>query len=100
MAISRIEPAGLPPAPPEPRSSSAAKPAEGPFATVINRLLATANTNQAQADQAVRELAMGRTDDLHNVMLAVAQADLTFRLVLEIRNRLVEGFQEVLRLQV
>jgi flagellar hook-basal body complex protein FliE len=75
-------------------------PAAGPFTKVIDHLLGQANQLQAQADQAVQELALGKTDDLHRVLLAVSQADLSFRLILEIRNRLTDAFQEVTRMQV
>ena len=73
---------------------------EGPFARIIDQALAQATGPQAQADQAVRDLAMGQTDNLHGVLLSVAQADMTFRLILEIRNRLTEAYQEIMRMQV
>ncbi len=74
--------------------------AQGPFSGVIDRLLASVNGEQVRADRAVEDLALGRTDNLHGVMLAVARADLSFRLALEIRNRLTEALQEVMRMQV
>ena len=43
---------------------------------------------------------MGQTDNLHSVMLAVANADLSFQLFLEIRNRLTEALQQILQMQV
>ena len=43
---------------------------------------------------------MGQTDNLHSVMLAVAKADLSFRTILEVRNRLTDAFQEIMRMQV
>jgi flagellar hook-basal body complex protein FliE len=52
-----------------------------------------------QANQAVQDLALGRTDHLHNVLLEVAQADLAFRLVLEMRNRLTDAYQDVMKMQ-
>jgi flagellar hook-basal body complex protein FliE len=67
---------------------------------MIDHLLAGANTQQVQADQAVRDLASGRADNIHNVMLAVAKADLSFHMILEIRNRLTEAYQEIMRMQV
>jgi flagellar hook-basal body complex protein FliE len=73
---------------------------QGTFSKVIDRLLGDANGQQIQADKAVEDLALGRTDNLHGVMLAVAKADLSFRLALEVRNRLTEAFQEMMRMQV
>ena len=74
--------------------------AESPFAKLIDHLVGDANAQQAHADQVVRQLATGQTDNVHDVMLAVAKADLSFRLVLEVRNRLTEAYQEVMRMQV
>jgi flagellar hook-basal body complex protein FliE len=75
-------------------------PGAGGFMQVIEGLLASANGQQASADQAVRDLAIGQTDNLHGVLLEVAKADLSFRLVLEIRNRLTDAFQEIMRMQM
>jgi flagellar hook-basal body complex protein FliE len=72
----------------------------GSFGAMMERLLGSAAQQQAQADQAVRDLALGRTEDVHNVLLAAAKADLSFRLVLEIRNRLLEAYQQVMSMQV
>jgi len=63
-------------------------------------LVGKVNAQQASADQAVHQLALGQTDNLHGVMLEVAKADLGFRLFLEIRNRLTDALQEVLHMQV
>ena len=52
------------------------------------------------ANAAVTALATGEAQDLHTVSLAVAQADLSFRLILELRNRLADALQEVTRMQV
>jgi flagellar hook-basal body complex protein FliE len=63
-------------------------------------LLAGNQQANAAADAAVTALATGEAQDLHTVSLAVAQADLSFRLILELRNRLTDALQEVTRMQV
>jgi flagellar hook-basal body complex protein FliE len=70
-----------------------------PFGNLLERVLDGAVQSGTQADSAVRDLAVGRTDSFHEVMLQVAQADLSFRLVLEIRNRLTEAYQEIAKMQ-
>ncbi|VTT97894.1 flagellar hook-basal body complex protein : Flagellar hook-basal body complex protein FliE OS=Desulfuromonas acetoxidans DSM 684 GN=fliE PE=3 SV=1: FliE [Gemmataceae bacterium] len=74
-------------------------PASG-FANVLNGILAGNQQANAAADAAVTDLATGKAQDLHTVSLAVAQADMSFRLILELRNRLADAFQEVTRMQV
>ena len=54
----------------------------------LRSVLGSAVQSDQQAGAAVRDLATGQTDNLHGVLLQVAQADLSFRLILEIRNRL------------
>ena len=73
---------------------------ETSFAQVISGLLQDANAQQLQSDHALQQLVTGETDNVHNVVLAVAKADLSFRLVLEIRNRLIDSYQEIMRMQV
>jgi flagellar hook-basal body complex protein FliE len=82
--------------------SGAATPAtsSGGFTRLVEQFLDQASTQQAHADQGVQALAMGQTDNLHQVLLSAAKADLTFRMVLEIRNRLTEAFQEIMRMQI
>jgi flagellar hook-basal body complex protein FliE len=76
-----------------------ATPADG-FGRVLQGLLAENGATQATADAAVRAVATGEAQDLHTVSLAVAQADLSFRLILELRNRLADAVSEVTRMQV
>lgn len=80
--------------------SAAPAPAAEGFGRVVDRMLSGANAEQAHAEQAVRDFAMGRTDNLHGVMLAMAKADLSFRLILEVRNRLSDAYQQVMSMQV
>jgi flagellar hook-basal body complex protein FliE len=72
----------------------------GGFATILNGLLDSNRQASSAADAAVTALATGEAQDLHTVSLAVAQADLSFRLILELRNRLADALQEVTRMQV
>jgi flagellar hook-basal body complex protein FliE len=70
------------------------------FGRVIDQLLSSHAQTEAKANQAVLDLSMGKTDDLHAVALAASMADLSFRRILEIRNRLLESYQEIMRMPV
>lgn len=100
MAIAPVGPSGWSSAAEAIRQTAQAPSGELPFANVIKNLLGQANMHQMQADQAVQELATGQTDNLHHVMLSVAKADLSFRMVLEVRNRLADALQEIMRMQI
>jgi flagellar hook-basal body complex protein FliE len=74
--------------------------APGAFTKVLEHYLGAAGEQQVRSQQAVLDLALGRSDSLHGVVLEVAKADLAFRLLLEIRNRLTDAYQEVMKMQV
>ena len=86
------------------KAADSAAPAAGSgmggFARVVAQFLNDASAHQTHAEQALSNLAAGRADNVHNVMLSMAKADLSFHLVLEIRNRLSDAYQEIMRMQV
>jgi flagellar hook-basal body complex protein FliE len=100
MAIAPLNPGLLLPASGSVAETSKSTATGQSFTNVIKNLLTDANAQQVQADQAVQLLATGQTDNLHHVMLAVAKADLTLHMILEIRNRLSDAYQEIMRMQV
>ena len=69
------------------------------FGELVQGLLKDTNAQQVQADVALRQLVSGETENIHGVVLSAVQADLSFRLAMEIRNRLVESYQEIMRMQ-
>lgn len=78
--------------------SSSSKPAQGSFGNVIQNFVSETNAQQLQADQAIQQLASGQTDSIHETMLAMAKADLSFRVFVEVQAKAVEAYQEVMRM--
>lgn len=60
------------------------------------------NTNelQNQSDQMNKMLAAGQVNDISQVVLASEKADIAMQLTLQVRNRVVDAYQEVMRMQV
>jgi flagellar hook-basal body complex protein FliE len=56
--------------------------------------------SQTQADDLMSQLAAGEDVDVHDVMIAMEQSDLNFRVSMAIRNRIVEAYKEVIHLQI
>jgi flagellar hook-basal body complex protein FliE len=81
-------------------SGEVAATPDGPFARVIDKYLREARAKEQAANQAILDLATGKTENIHEVMLAVTKADLTFRTVLQVRNRLIEAYQDITRMSV
>lgn len=94
-----LPPAGAAPIVPEAPVSSTGKP-EVPFAETLSRMFAETNDAQKNVFNSVQQLATGQSDSVQDVVLAAAKADLAFRFVLEVRNKLVDTYQEIMRMQV
>ena len=70
------------------------------FADTLSESLAKVNDLQKEADKAIEDFATGKTRNIHETMIAVNKADLAFRLTMQVRNKIVEAYQEVMRTQV
>lgn len=70
------------------------------FGDLLSEAVTKVNDIQWQADTAVMQLAAGEPIDLHQAMIAMDEASLSFDLAVQVRNRLVEAYQEVMRMQV
>lgn len=67
------------------------------FAETLKGYLREVSELEKEADRQVRELAQNRTTNVHDVMLAVEEANLALDLLIEIRNRLMETYHELSR---
>jgi len=70
------------------------------FGELLGQAMDTVNNAQKEADTAITRLASGEPVDLHQVMIAMERADLTAQLATEVRDKLVEAYQEIMRMQV
>lgn len=70
------------------------------FAGVLKNALGEVSRLQAGADEAARQLAMGQAEDIHQVMIAVEEAKMAMQLTVQIRNKVVEAYQEISRMQI
>ena len=77
-----------------------AAPAGGGFGEVLGKYLGEVDSLQKQADSKIGGLATGEVKDVHDVVLAMNEADMAFKLMLEVRNKLVEAYQEVSKIQI
>ena len=68
------------------------------FDAVINEALSTVSQVQENVDKAVSELATG--GDITDAVLAIEKADMSFQLMVEIRNKLISTYEEVMKMQV
>jgi flagellar hook-basal body complex protein FliE len=70
------------------------------FVEQINEMLDNVNDLQLDAGKAAEQFAKGEIEDVHDVMIAAEKASVGLELVLEVRNKLVEAYREIMRTQV
>lgn len=58
------------------------------------------NQLQLDADKSIQDMVLGKTDDIHSVMIALQKAQVSLQFAVQVRNKLVEAYQEIMRMQV
>ncbi|NUK29113.1 flagellar hook-basal body complex protein FliE [Parageobacillus sp. VR-IP] len=74
--------------------------AQKQFSAFLKEALHEVNKEQVQADRLTEKLVRGENVDLHQVMIASQKASISLQLALEIRNKVVEAYQEMMRMQI
>ena len=74
--------------------------AQPDFGAWLAGTLGSVNQQLVRADQGLQQLATGEAQNLHQVMIALEEARIGVQLLAQVRNRLLEAYQEVLRMQV
>ncbi len=72
---------------------------EGGFFSTLQDAMGEVENLQAQAEQQVSALVEGNGQDVHGAMIAVERADLSFQLMMQVRNKIVNAYQEIARMQ-
>ncbi|WP_165589632.1 flagellar hook-basal body complex protein FliE [Lederbergia galactosidilytica] len=73
---------------------------ENKFGTYLKNAIDEVNSAQVQSTEATQKLLNGQEIELHDVMITAQKASITMQAALEIRNKAVEAYQEVMRMQV
>ena len=77
------------------------RPVTGPaFGETLADAVGRVDQAQKTADFQVESFLAGETENVHEVMIAMNQAELHFKLMTEVRNKLLDGYQEIMRMQV
>jgi flagellar hook-basal body complex protein FliE len=70
------------------------------FGQVLRDAISTSNNLQKQSSQEIQKLMAGETQDLHETMIAVQKADLAFQMMMQVRNKLLQAYQEIMRMPI
>ncbi len=74
--------------------------AGGEFGEALDKAMMQAEQSRQVANAKVEGFLNGKTEELHSVVIASQKAQLEFELLLEVRNKVVQAYQEIMRMQV
>ena len=84
--------------------STPARPKVGESGTTFSAILGNAilevNDLQTQAGQETQKVMTGEITDIHSAMIAVQKADVSFQMMMQVRNKIVSAYQEIMKMQV
>jgi flagellar hook-basal body complex protein FliE len=70
------------------------------FGEILKDAISTVNELQKQSDSEIQKVMTGESQDLHNTVMAMQKADLSFQMMMQVRNKIVQAYQEIMRMQV
>ncbi|GGG21739.1 flagellar hook-basal body complex protein FliE [Lysinibacillus alkalisoli] len=74
--------------------------AQESFATELKQAIAEVNNQQIQSDNLTQKLINGENVELHQVMIASQKAGVTLSATMEVRNKVIDAYQEIMRMSV
>lgn len=99
MPVSAIAPITAPVAPALPQVAPSSG-ANGVFRSLLDSSIANVEATRHAADRQVEQFLAGEGGELHTAALATQKAELAFELFLQVRNKVVQAYQEVMRMQI
>ena len=79
---------------------SPSQPAGASFGDLLGQMVNEVGAKQAVAGDAVSGVLSGQNVSLHQAMIAMQEANVSFQLMVEVRNKLLESYQELMRMQI
>lgn len=82
-------------------NAESVKTADGKsFADTLKETISQTNQLQVEADQAIVDFASEENPDIHETMIAIQKADVSFQMIMEVRNKILKAYEEVMRTQI
>ena len=72
---------------------------QGNFSAVIKHYIEQTNMDEKAADKAGLELALGKRKNVSETLVAIEKADMSFKLMLSVRNKLMSAYNEIMHMQ-
>lgn len=81
----------------KPEASQGAEPG---FKEALVKSIKEVNELQQNAHKAMEELATGKTSNIHETMIAIQKAEISFKMMMQVRTKILNAYQEIMRMQV
>jgi flagellar hook-basal body complex protein FliE len=83
----------------QPDTSPVSKAVSG-FGGILSSALAQVNQNQLNGEAAIQKFESGEAKHLHEVMIAVEEAEISLRMLVQMRNKALAAYEEIMRMQI
>ena len=70
------------------------------FLDALAKTMESVNETQLQADHAIKDIVAGKSKNIHETMLSIQQAELSLKTMMQVRNKILEAYKEIIRMQV
>lgn len=70
------------------------------FSDTLTEAISNVNELQKESDKKIQELTTGKTDDVASVMITAEKADIALRTMVQVRNKIIDAYQEIMKMQV
>ena len=76
------------------------QPGSGSFGSALKDAIADINNLQNDADKAIAKVQMENAGSIHEAMIALEKAGISFQVMMQVRNKILDAYQEIMRMQV
>lgn len=70
------------------------------FSDMLRASVDNVNQQQVEADTAIKDLIVGRNKNIHETMLTIERADASLKMMMQVRNKILDAYREVMRMQI
>ena len=87
-----LQPAGIAQKPEEVKKAD--------FGNLVQKCVEQADQGQQASDMAVKDMLTGKNEDINSVVAQVAKADISFKLLVGVRNKIIEAYKQTMQMQI
>lgn len=90
----------IPPDLSQSKSGESGRKEEGQFQNVLKGMIQDISRLQNDADKAIETVQFQNTGSIHEAMIALEKADVSFKVMMQVRNKILDAYQEIMRMQI